>query len=825
MPSTDLRQALRALRRAPWYSLTAVGVIALGMGLATTVFTVVDGVLFKPVGLPQSNQLFTVVPGFRGLPTPRGEVISASERDLLDWSAAAPDVVFTGFRAQPYGGFGTGVNDDTAGVATVQPNVFDVLNVRPLFGGFSAADFASPQLMQPVIATYDVWQSRFGGDPTIIGREIEIDLARHAGFRIVGVMPRGFIFPTERADVKFLTPYVFTPSNRPPLDPRRRSFPEVLARVPAGAGVASVQARIEQGMKTTASVFPALGEKPAGWSEAGWRREGPFDQATIEPLAVSLGSASRPLFSAVFFAAVVLVALSALNVSGLMVARTFDRARELAVRRALGASTWAVARLTLAESLVLVSTGSLLGLAATSPLLGVTVSLLPEEVVLLKPPTIDWRVSTFVIAGAVLLTTAAAIWPIRRSLRSSGSSGFADAGRASARTRSLGRFVVISLQVAGGFVLTLGGALLVGSLLRVYANVLPIRTDNVLLIEAFVQGPGGTLRKSLERNARVDPIVDRLRRVPGVGAVAVTSAEILRGGSWGSRFTPPEGALKLLSTDIDLQAVTSDYFQVTRPHLVAGRLPTPEELAQNARVLVVSERLAQAYWPGASALGRPLVESDNPEPYTVVGVVQDVRWYSWDTETASIYGPYDLLSRAPLLTILMEVRGSAGQVTVDALAALHEADPLAPPHRAAMLDDLFVDSVRPRRFQSWLFGSFAAAGLTIVGAGMLGLLAMATARREREMGIRHALGATPPGLVGLVVREQLRPVVAGLVFGGLIAMWAAPFVARYLYQITIRDPRIWAVSTILIVAAAAIGTLVPAVRASRTDPVVALRAE
>ena len=821
----DLRQTLRALRHAPWYSSTVIGVIAVGMALATTVFAVVDGVLFKPIQLPASDRLFTVQVGIKGLAPLARNLHAVSAKDLLDWSAAAPGALFTGFSAQPFGGYGSGVNDDAAGGVRVQRNVFDVLGVRPLMGGFDTTDFENEGLIRPVIVTYDVWQGRFQGDANLLGRTVEMDPVRHFGYRIVGVMPRGFVFPSESTDVKVMTPYVATTDAA--TDPRRRGLGEVIVRAPAGIGAEGLRSRVEAGMAVTAATFPALGPKPQGASDAGWRRQGPFDRADIQPLSVTLGSRSRPLFSAVFMAVVVLVAIGALNVSGLMAARTLDRARELGVRRALGASSASVARLLFVESLVLIGAGSVIGLAFAWPLLRLALSLLPQEVVLLKPAAIDWRVSAFVIVGAVLLAIPTALWPIRRALASAAvSTAHADAGRASERTRSVGRFAVVAAQVAGGFVLTLGGALLVGSLVAVYSNDIPIRSDDVILVEVEMQGPSGGMRgPSPERNVRIGPLLDRVRQVPGVMSVAITSAQILEGGSWNSGFRPPEGALKLSPPDVDVQAVTADYYRTVQPQLVAGRFPTDDELARDARVIVVSERLAAAYWPTGSAIGRPLIDGNNPEPYQVVGVVKDVRWHSWDTDTASIYGPYALLSRGLSPTFLVRPRGRAGPVMADVLRAVEAPDLLVKPTRAAMLDDLFVDSVRPRRFQAWLFGSFAAASLTIVGVGILGLLAMATARRVKEVGIRHALGATPFGIVWMLLREQLWPVAAGLAAGGLIAAWSVTLVEKYVYQITTHDARVWAAAAALILTTATIGALVPAVRASRTDPVQALRAD
>jgi len=373
-------------------------------------------------------------------------------------------------------------------------------------------------------------------------------------------------------------------------------------------------------------------------------------------------------------------------------------------------------------------------------------------------------------------------------------------------------------QVAGVFVLTVVGALLVSSLLSVYANERPIRTEGVVAIVAHMMGEGGS------SSARLDPILDRLRSVSGVTAVAATDAQLLVGGSWPPWFTPPQGAADK-GLNVDVQGVTPEYYHVLEPQLVTGRTHTPAELRANDPLIVVSERLARAYWPSTPAVGQVIGRYRDKRLYTVIGVVRDVRWFSWDTEVASIYAPYELVSRYSHATILLRTDGRGSRVTLDALAAIRQADPFAQISRAATLDTLFTDSVRTRRFKSWLFGSFAAAGLAVVGVGILGLIAMSTARRTKEIGIRCVLGSTRRGVIRLIMREQLIAVVAGLVAGGLVSAWVATLVKSYLYGVTMSDPRVWTFATALIVMTAAIGALVPAWRASRTDPAQALRVE
>jgi len=434
-------------------------------------------------------------------------------------------------------------------------------------------------------------------------------------------------------------------------------------------------------------------------------------------------------------------------------------------------------------------------------------------------------VTLFVMLGVIVLAAPTALWPIRRALRRS--VGAVDTGRSSTRVRTAGRFAVIAVQVAAAFVLTVTGTLLVSSVLSVYSNAQPIRTDGVIVLDGTSFAQDAVVnRRSPQRALRLAALLDRLRQVPGVAEASITSAQVLRGGNWPSWFRPPEGAAKTLTLDrVDIQGVMPGYFNVLKPELVAGRLPTDEELHGSAHVIAVSERVAHAYWPESSPVGLTLVEGSDPEPYTVVGIVKDVRWWAWDEDVASIYGPFEPLSHYPIFSVVIHASSSTGQVMARAIEALRSADSFVTYSRAATLDDMFADSIRPRRFQSWLFGSFASAALAVVGVGILGLLAMSAARRNKEVGIRQTLGATKMGIVRLFLWEQLAPVSVGLAAGACVAVWTTQFVKASLYGVTTSDFRVWAVAAVLIVAIAALGTLVPAIRASRVDPAEVLRAE
>jgi predicted permease len=803
----DARQVLRALRHRPWYALSIIIVTALGFALLTSVFAVVDGVLFKPLGYPAEERLFAIQ--FSSTRDKRANAVSAE--DLVNWAAAAPGAAFTGFLAQPYLDMNAALNATAVGHALVQPNFFDVIGVRPAVGGFTPEDFQpTSSRIEPRIVTADVFRSRFGGDPHVLGRTIVADPTNGFGYRIVGIMPRAFVFPSDKTTVGYLAPYR---DRTPP----RRDLPEVVARVSGGIGPQQVRVRVL-----------ALASTATGASID--RNDPTFDRVDVRPLGRVLGAGSRSLFEAILIATVLIVAVAALNASSLMSARALDRGQELAVRRALGATVIDLGRLLLLEALILIGAGAALGLAAATPLLRLGLHLLPEDLVLFRPAAIDGRVAVFAGLAGALLACVATIWPLRRATTKS-AYGLAPGRSGTERARSAGWRLVVIVQVAAALVLTVAGALVVCSLLTVYAQTQAITTSGVITIEALFHGSGlvgVSGRVSTERAVRANAVLDRLRLLPGVESVAATAAELLDGGSSSPWFKVPATATRgRLNTD--MQAVTADYYRVVRPHLVAGRLPTEAELALDAPVIVVSEGVARKYWPDTTALGQTLQDNGtngkDGQTFTVVGVVKDVRWWSWDQETAQIYGPYALLARSPMPTFLIRTSASPGRVIQDALGAIGTVDPLLQPVRAAMLDDLFVDSVRPRRFRAWLFGSFAFASLVVAGIGIFGQLAMSIARRTREVGIRLACGATPVRIVRQLVTEQLGPVAIGLASGGLLAAWTVRFVKSYLYQLTAYDAHVWTAAIAVMLITAAIGTLLPALRASRIDPTVALREE
>jgi hypothetical protein len=358
-PGPELRQAARSLRRTPWYAATITGVMALTIALASTVFAVVDGVLFKPLPYPDADELFAIQPGFqdasvRGTP-------SVSPRELDAWRSAIPDVQFTGF---DFNGVAMieAPNDPALGLAFVQPNFFDVLGIAPLAGGLQPADFAPASAWPRLLISHELWQRRFGADPDIVGRDVEAD-PRIGRLRIAGVMPRDFVLP-DRVNAHVLAPPAGL-ANRP----TERSL-TVLARAPRGTGADALRDRLEAVMRRLAEGQPLAPD--------GRRFLGPFDRATVVPLATWMTGRTAPLFRALAAAVIGLVLIASLNVAGLTAARVLDRARDIALRRAVGARSTDIAREHLIEQAVLFGAGAAAGLALAVPMLRTSLTLLPN---------------------------------------------------------------------------------------------------------------------------------------------------------------------------------------------------------------------------------------------------------------------------------------------------------------------------------------------------------------------------------------------------------------------------------------------------------------
>ncbi len=791
----EIRQALRALRQSRWYAGTIIAVMALCVSLSTTVFAVVDGVLFKPLPYLRPAELHLMTGGY--LTKKQRGGISVAPRNIRDWTDAVPGAMSTTLRT---GLTATQTGDVRAWAPIagyIDDHFFDVLGIRPLVGGFAAADFNADSLA--VLISYGVWQSRFGGRPDVVGQPLPTaDSLPKRQYHVAGVLPRGFLFPWMGEAPELLVPLVTDAARRDDL--RYRGF-SAITRLPSTISIEEVQSRMDA----------AAAAEKSDWVPRANDGSPVFDHASLEPLEQVLSQRQRPVFSLAAAAAGLLMLLGCLNISGLMASRALDRRRDISVRRALGGRVMDIAKPLFVENLMVVGAGAVAGLLLATPLLRVTSRLLPSMMALLKPAAIDARVALFTAVLAACATVLASLWPVWRAVRVPAMPHMTEGARGSHRVLSAGRFIVVAGQVAIGLTLTLAGALLMTSLVQVWRIDPGYAADEVIVLSGRAVP---TTRA--ERDLAVERFSEQVRAMPGVTAVGVTQ----------SRF----GSLMMNAfTDGATMAVTTGFYEAMGLRLVAGRWMTTEEMTSGASVAVMTVRSAAKAFSGGPAVGRQIrgFISQKPRPFDVIGVVEDVRLVRWDeTQVGQVFSPYALVSDEQTSLSVVVRTSAAGQLMPALFALARQPNPdTVRVISAATGTTLLNESIRTRRMNSWIFGGFAASALAIVGVGILGLMAMSSAKRTREIGIRMALGSTPTGVVRLLLREQMLAVIAGLLAGGFISAWALKFVNAYLFNVTGTDPRVWAAAVGVMLAVAVIGAVIPSIRASRIDPTRALQSD
>lgn len=807
---SELRQAVRSLRRSPWYACTVVAVVALAIVMMATVFAVVDGVLFRPLPYPGAQDVFAVSGTFDGEPVPERLVGMISPRELSAWRQAQPDLQVT------LVGYSSTVLEDGsfAMTATIDRDFFDVFGVRLLAGGFTNEDFVAAEPVRPIVISHALWQTHFNGDPQAIGRVFTPHGFRTTPYRIAGVLDRdGFVPPLPGSADSWIRRKsridVLVPNMLPPTFGERIGV--AFTRVPAARAPAA-EAALRSAVVAYRSTVPPPTRPYA--SDGQRRAMAPYDDVTLISVAGLVTARQRPILTIVFSTASGLTLLVLLNASALGAARSQQRLREIAVRRSLGARRRDLLRGALIEQGLLAAGGAAIGLALAPSLLGLIERTLPPGLELIKALRIDWRAAAFVVAVSAVMTLATAVMTVRYVARHASLNPLMITGTSGghAWTR-LGR-TLVAAQIALGFVLVLGGTLFVRSIALVWQEDPGLRVENAAVLRV-------SLSDFVDRT-RYQSLVQAVRSIPGVAEASAFDAPLFANysGDAGGFRSPDGGPAPQPSPS--LLRVGSGFFTATGMTLLAGRFPSDPELDSGAPVIAMSETLAARYWPGEDPIGRTLRYGKTE--HRVVGVLRDARMVAMDVEPAgTIFAP--LPSRAAGVHLFVGFAGRADVVLGQIVARMPDIDPIARVSEARMVGDAAAESVRPRTISAIAASAFAVGALILVGVGLFGLAAQTTGWRTREIGIRLALGDTPAGIVALIATGHGVTVLGGLLAGGLVAAATVRAISAYLYGITAYDAATWAVAAVVVVAAAAVGALVPALRAGAVSPVEALRAE
>ncbi len=803
----DARLALRALRHNPAYTVVAVVTLALGVGANTAIFSVVRGVVLRPLPYREPERLVSLEStiGERGS--------SVSVPDFLDWRAQSSSMrgisaSYTGTQQTVLTGSG---EPERLAQVRVSANTLDVLGIAPLLGRGFADGEDDPGAPRVALLREDFWLRRFGGDSSLVGRTLIFD-----GFptTIIGIAPRTLRWPAE-ADVWMTTR--FTPRDAAPAA-RGARWLTVIGRL-------ADHATLSQSRDEFSAIATRLQQlDPAHNGDVGTR---------VTPLLESMtGDLETPLY--VLLGAVGFVLLIACaNVASLSLGRVAARDGELAVRTALGASRGRIARQVLTENLVLATIGGVAGIGVAILALKALLAVAPPDLPRVGDVRLDGSVIAFTFALTVFSGIVFGVFPAVRAAPTGVHDRLRSAGRGGRGSREHGRSrrVLVVAEVALAVVLVTGAGLLLRSFALLRAVDPGFRTDGVTTFSVLLPST------RYDGEARVESftadLLARLHRLPGVSSAAMSFALPLSGDSFGFTFTISgrETASGADEPRAQARVASDEYFAAMGIPLVRGRLFDERDQRGGHQVLVISSELARRYFPNEDPIGRVLQTGwGNGVPGQafggeVIGVVGDVRQSA--IEQAATPHMYMRAAQWPLDEFDVVVRSSAPYAAVvsGAHGVLRALDPDIPLGAARPLGDLVDGALGHRRFYMLLLGAFAGVALALALVGIYGVIAYAVRQRRQELGVRLALGASRAGVVRLVLGDGLRLVAIGVVTGTIAAFALTRLLATLLYEVTPTDPATFSLSVLALVAAATVACVLPARGAARLDPVETIRAD
>ncbi len=806
-----LRHALRALRRHPTFTGAAVLSIALGIGANTATFSVVNAVLLRPLPYAQPDRLAIVWNEFPGsgmarLPLSGVEVESLrQEPDLFTgvegiWATSATVLDREGRVAQ----ISTG---------NVTPGFFALLGVDPALGRSFARDGSEGPVPQGVVLSDEAWRARYGADPTLVGRTIELNGRPVA---VIGVLPRGFklFFPEDGAIPVRLDAYTALPWDLTRLPPAQQ-FLRVVGRLRPDVDPARASAGVLAAAERARATYPEL--------------QATGDRFTVWPLQGDAVRSARPVLLALLAAVGLFLLLAAANVASLVLARTLSRTRELAVRASLGASRAALARLVAMESLLVTGAGALLGAWLGRVGAGVLWALRPEGLARADMAPLDGRVLAFTVGVSILaglafaLVSLAAVRSMDAALGFRG--GTAPGGRWGRRVREW----ITAGEVAIGLVLVAGSALMVRSVASLGRESIGFDPAGALTFKVALdlqRFPADSTRAYL-----ADEMVRRISAVPGVSAVGATSH--LPFATWANwaEAAPPDGTPEADRAEYfaDLRSTTHGYLAAVGAELVSGRFFDDRDDARGDPVVILDETMARRLFPGEAAVGRRVSPSRyhahqfEVTPATVVGVVRDIRDRTPSRpSTGQVFWPFAQSARWEL-TFFVRTQGDPASLADAVRRAVAAVDPRLDIAAVAPMSQHVRRATALTRFLALVGSVFSALALVMAAVGLYGVVAFVTAQRTHELGLRSVLGATRRELLRDVLGHGLRVGAAGVGAGLLAALALTRFLGGLVYGVSPHDPATLAAVGALLLAVSLLASLVPARRATRVDPMTALR--
>jgi putative ABC transport system permease protein len=803
----DVRYAFRMLRASPGFTAVAILTLALGIGVNTAIFSAVNAVLLRPLPYREPDRLVRLYESNESHGWPQ---FSVSPPNFMDWQQQNKS--FEGISSVRFSTFNYtgGSEPERLTGARVNAPFFDLLGVKPLLGRTFAPREDPVGFAQVTVLSYGLWQRLFGGDASVVGRSVTLD---GRPYTVIGVAPRGFQYP-GRSEL-----WVPSEFNARALAPTARGahYIGVLARLKSGVTLGQAQQEMSAIAARMAQQFPN--------SNAGWDAR---VKSLNETIVGDIRQTLLVLLGAVGFVLLIVCA----NVANLLLARATARAKEMAVRTSLGASPGRIVRQLLTESVVLGALGSVFGIVLARWGIHALQSLPPGTMPRSDTVTLDLSVLAFTVLLTLFAGIVSGLIPALHTTRIALADTLKEGGRSATggRARHRVRSALLVIEVTLAIMLLAGAGLMIRSFERLHRVDPGLRSEN--LLTAIVSLPQSKYADSPQVAQFFTQLIERLQALPGVEAAGVATSNPVRGDGYTFAFATKE----LISFDPSQQpsasyyAVSPDYFRAAGILLLQGRTFTAADAAGAPRVAIISQSLARKFFKDRNPIGQPIfigAGAPTKEPLwrEIVGVVGDVKDDGLDS--AGSAANYEPSAQNPFsgMTIFLRTKGDPLQYAAALRSQVYAVDKDQPVASIATGEQWLADSVSEPHLRTILLGIFAGLALALAAIGLYGVMSYTVTQRTQEIGVRMAMGAQRRDIYQLVVGQGMILVVVGAVLGLGGALALNRLIKGFLFEVKATDPATYIAVSLLLVGVAAVACFIPARRASRVDPLIALRHE
>jgi putative ABC transport system permease protein len=811
----DIRYGIRGLVKRPGFTVIALITLALGIGANTAIFSVINAVLLRPLQFKDPEQLAIIWEdaAFAGFPqnTP-------APANYFDWKNQNQS--FSDMAACAEASFNiTGDGEPERVMAfSVTANFFPLFGVQPLIGRGFLPEEDRPGSNRVVVLSHSLWQSRYGGNPQILNREILLNGEKHT---VVGVMPASFQF-LER-EVRMWVPIAFTSED---ITNRGGHYLKVIARLKPGVTVTQAQADMNAVMARIVKDYP---------NETFDGKLG----AIVMPLREQLVGETRSSLVVLLVAVAFVLLIACANVAGLLLARAVSRRREIALRVALGASRLRVVRQLLTESLLLAAVAGVLGSLLAYWSFAFLQGLVPPEMALLTSLNLDTRILAFTLLISIVTGVIFGLVPALQSANIDLNDALKQTSTRATSTGRLRNALIVS-EVALSLVLLVGAGLLIQTLFQLFRQYSMLEPEKVLTLRTVLPRESwgdreGKYSSPQQRNNFYEQVLQRVEHMPGVVSAGYsTSVPLLwKGGTSGFYPEGVKDPIPGMAYDANHRQVTPDYLKTMNIPLRQGRYFTKGDNEHALPVAIINETMARQYWPGQNALGRrfKIGDPDDPErPWTtIVGIVADVRQMGIDEPVkAEMYLPNRQITHNPWFIprdLAIRTNGDPMQLVGAVRQAIREVDPDQPVSNVATMAEVLGDEAAQRRMGMIMLVAFASLALVLASIGIYGVLAYFVTQHTNEIGVRLALGATPRNILFLVLKKGMGLTLIGVAIGVAASFAFTRWMSSMLFGVKASDPLTFVAVPLLLGLVALLACAIPARRATKVDPMVALRYE